>query len=360
MRRDSFHLDLSGLFLLVLLFVATGCVSTERKPDPYVGATGPVALSTLLSRPLTWDKLDDLETWLARYGSVASGPERNSARLALADGRTTFVHRDQATVAAATLATRRQLARDEYQAVLADSGATSFQRERARTGLAQLGDVGRSGATLAAAPKATGALNIISRSSWGAAREVPRHMSRHVAPWNVITVHHSAMPLGTSTSFAGRAGEVRTIQRAHLNKPEGWGDIGYHFLIDPEGRVFEGRRLNWRGAHVGGMNDHNLGVCLLGNFNEDRPTAAAVASLQRLLDQLCAQNSIPRSQVRYHREWATANTECPGTALVPIVENYRRGRGATIITQAAPRPQTAKLKTSPPRAWRPTSSGKVQ
>lgn len=355
--------SLASTFCLALLVaLAPACVTGKSKANDTSYNTsyaGPVSLSAILARPLSWEKLDDLETWLTRYGDRASGPDRNSARLALADGRASFARRDQGQVAAAVLATRKGLARDAYNAVLTDPQATSYQKERATSGVATLGSVWTNTPSTASAPLGGSALSIIPRQTWGAAREVPRHMSRHVAPWSVITVHHSAMPLGSSTTLAGRSAELRTIQRGHLNKPEGWGDVGYHYLIDPEGRIYEGRRLSWRGAHVGGQNDHNLGVCLLGNFNEQQPSAAAVRSLERLLDDLRSKNGIPRSNVRYHRGWPTANTECPGDALVPVVENYRRGLTTSSLTQqrSAPRAQAKPAQT---RAWKPTGNTKVQ
>lgn len=354
MRRALTNWGLIGALLLLSLGLTASCVTPKTSSTTNSSYTGPVSLSALLARPLSWEKLDDLETWLDRYGSSAYGADRNSARLALADGRASFVARDQGKVSAAVLSMRRTAAKDEYQAVLSDPAATVSQRERAQSGIAHLGGV-YTGAPKALTAKASGgtSLSIVTRNAWGAAREVPRHMSPHQAPWNVITVHHTAMPLGSNSSLAARSAEMRLIQTAHQNKPEGWGDIGYHFLIDPEGRIFEGRRMEWRGAHVGGQNDHNIGVCLLGNFDEMQPTVAAVASLDRLLDDLCARHGIPQSQVRHHKEWPTANTECPGRNLVPIVERYRRGLTGALSSTPAPRT----TKASTPRDSKPTSKG---
>lgn len=323
-----------------------------------MGYSGPVSLSALMSRPLSWDKLDDLETWLDRYGASAGPRERNDARLALADGRESFVRQDQGKVSGAVLAMRRTAAKSDYQLVLSDGSASSAQRARAQHGMARLGGV-YTGSPKAASAKtqAGSSLSIITRATWGAAPENPRYMSRHQAPWNRITVHHTAMPIGSATSLSARAAEMRMIQRSHLNKPEGWGDIGYEFVIDPEGRIFEGRRLAWRGAHVAGMNDHNLGVCLMGNFDVIRPTAAAIASLERLLDDLRAQNGIARSSVTWHRNWPSANTECPGDNLEPYVRRYRDG--LTIGSAMKAKPPAAVASAARPR-WTRTSGGSVR
>ena len=336
--------------LLLLLFLALSqlaCTTTRSSSSSGGSAQYSMgSLSAILARPLSWEKLDDLEGWLDRSGPYASARDRNEARLALAEGRASFARQDKGSTSAAVLGMRRERARSDFQLVLADAGASSAQRARAKNGISLLG----SGSTTTASVSSAGSpsnLGIISRAAWGASPEVPRHMSRHVAPWSKITVHHTAMPLGASSSRAARCGELRTIQRAHLNKPEGWGDVGYHYLIDPEGRIYEGRRLAWRGAHVAGKNDHNLGVCLLGNFDEYRPTSAALASLERLLDDLRTRHRIPRNQVTYHKEWPSANTACPGHHLAPWVESYRGGAGlafhhtpSTTPRPSAPRPST--------------------
>lgn len=337
---------LRRLVLLSLVPLVLAACSTTRTGSPQAGTGGYASsgsLSTVLAKPLSWDKLDELEAWLDVRGSRASAHDRNEARLALGEGLSAYARRDVGTQSAAVLDIRSQRATADFREVLTDGGASSAQRARARNGIALL-ESGSTATASARVPRTTagGTTDLITRGQWGASPEVPRYMSRHRAPWSKITIHHTAMPLGGSTTLAARAGELRTIQRGHLNKPEGWGDIGYHFLIDPEGRVYEGRRLTWRGAHVGGQNDHNLGVCLLGNFETTRPTSAALASLERLVDELRAEHRIPRSAVTYHKEWPTANTACPGRHLAPWVESYRGGSPG-LVFHSHPTPATRRV-----------------
>lgn len=343
---------------LLLALVLSACAAPGPSRDPGYAYGTSSSLSALLSKPLSWDKLDGLETWLERYGPTASGRERNDARLALADGRESFIRQDQGKVSAAVLRMRRTAAQSDYQLVLQDGGASSSQRARAQHGLTRLSHSATALVQPASAPaSASSGLAIITRATWGAAPENPRFMSRHKAPWSRITVHHTAMPLEADTSLAGRASELRQIQKSHLNKDEGWGDIGYEFVIDPEGRIYEGRRLIWRGAHVRGKNDHNLGICLMGNFDLQRPTQAALTSLERLLDDLRAKNGIPRSAVTWHRDWPSANTDCPGDNLVPYVRRYRDG-GAIGSSLAHVSSTPAAPKRAP--RWKPTSGAKVR
>jgi N-acetyl-anhydromuramyl-L-alanine amidase AmpD len=122
-----------------------------------------------------------------------------------------------------------------------------------------------------------------------------------------------AAPRALSGAVQDSAGAVRDIQHAHMNV-QSYGDIGYHFLIDPYGRVFEGRQLSWQGAHAGGQNNvENIGVCVIGNFERERPTRAALASLDRLVDELSQTYAIDERNVVPHSHWK--NTACPGRNL---------------------------------------------
>jgi N-acetyl-anhydromuramyl-L-alanine amidase AmpD len=143
--------------------------------------------------------------------------------------------------------------------------------------------------------------------------------------WSRITIHHSAKyskEIGTPSSL-NVAGAIKDIQTVH-RRDEGYGDIGYHFLIDPAGRIWQGRLLDWQGAHAGGENNvANIGICLFGNFNTERPDPRALAALEKLVDALCERHDIARSRVFGHRQ--LRSTECPGDALMAWVSRYAAG-----------------------------------
>ena len=140
-----------------------------------------------------------------------------------------------------------------------------------------------------------------------------------------ITVHHSAesqSPVGAG-SLADSSNALRLIQKYHMRDPSHrWGDIGYHFLIDGSGRVFQGRELDWQGAHAGGAaNRGNIGICLLGNFLEGRPSADAVASLELLVQELRATHGIASREVLAHNQ--LGGTVCPGPWLSSYLSRFR-------------------------------------
>ena len=150
------------------------------------------------------------------------------------------------------------------------------------------------------------------RTLWCRGECVPSLMNP-MLPARYITVHHDGMSAFRATDKASSIERIEIIRRGHRDK--GWGDIGYHFVVDRGGRVWEGRELKWQGAHVKNENEGNIGICCLGNFNEQSPSDAQLEALQQMLGCTMAKYRIPVSRVKTHREWASAHTECPGRAL---------------------------------------------
>lgn len=125
---------------------------------------------------------------------------------------------------------------------------------------------------------------------------------------HTIIVHHSALPLSDGPL---------AIQRLHMQE-RGFADIGYHYLIDEQGRLYEGRDLRVRGAHTYGHNHGSVGVCLIGNFEEIQPSAAQLTTLEALLSGLV--EHYPRiTRLAGHKDFNPGQTLCPGSSLAPLL-----------------------------------------
>ena len=137
-----------------------------------------------------------------------------------------------------------------------------------------------------------------------------------VAPgnhWKWIVIHHSATPTGGAVAF----------DKMHRSK--GWDELGYHFVIGNgtdtrDGQVEVGGRWprqKW-GAHAktpdNRYNDFGIGVCLVGNFDLNRPSDEQVRSLSKLVAYLMRTYHIPAERVVGHGDTGRA-TECPGRML---------------------------------------------
>ncbi len=128
--------------------------------------------------------------------------------------------------------------------------------------------------------------------------------------WKYIIIHHSATDVGNALDF----------YRAHRNR--GWETLGYHFVIDDgsvgkqDGQVEVSPRWikQLDGAHcnAGGMNHVGIGICLVGNFSKEQPTAEQMKSLAYLVDLLRKEYKIPAGNIMGHGQVPGASTECPG------------------------------------------------
>ena len=153
------------------------------------------------------------------------------------------------------------------------------------------------------------------RAAWAPAGDVPniKDMDRMLPP-KYITIHHDGMtPFWGVTDLDARL-RLEWIRNGHRGK--GWSDIGYHYIVDRSGVVWQGRDVTkWQGAHVKNRNENNIGVMCMGNFMLQRPSAAQIAGLNRTVAQLQRVYQIPTSSVKTHKEWPGAQTLCPGTQL---------------------------------------------
>jgi hypothetical protein len=131
-----------------------------------------------------------------------------------------------------------------------------------------------------------------------------------------VIIHHSALPLSD--------GPVE-IQQLHMEE-KGFADVGYHYLIDAEGRLYEGRALNVRGAHTYAHNYGSVGVCLIGNFEEAQPTGTQLNTLHALLRALVEQ--LPNLRLLAgHKDFNTGATLCPGQNFHPMLAEIAAQHG---------------------------------
>jgi hypothetical protein len=192
---------------------------------------------------------------------------------------------------------------------------------------------------------APSAVTILARSAWGAKAADRSNLEPMVRPTRV-TIHHSAMYF-RDTRPASCKTQLQMIQREHMGN-RGYGDIGYHYIIDPSGRIWEGREMRWQGAHASGNNNiANIGVCLLGNFMRGRsgqgPTPAQVTSMRMLVESLMKRYGFGADAIYCHSDFKA--TECPGPLLESVVtqlaRDLRRRGSSPVAGISTPRPAKA-------------------
>lgn len=271
--------------------------------------------------PLSWDKLDRIEAWLdsdATWDWPELVPE---AVLELAEGRLQLAQEERAGLPPAVLEQRLRASEAGFRRVLDEDSASDYQRGRAEKGLAQVTGLLPTVRPEAEPPRT--AFAILPRSAWGAAPPAITRLTPNRRQYTRITVHHSALPAASLRTVGEAAEEIKDIQTVHM-RDKNFGDIGYHFVIDPAGRIYAGRDLKWQGAHAGGddgvNNIANIGICLLGDFDHERPDPRALRALEQLIDALCERHGIAHNRVKGHQDYKA--TQCPGTHLESWVRRY--------------------------------------
>ncbi|HKQ77114.1 MAG TPA: N-acetylmuramoyl-L-alanine amidase [Blastocatellia bacterium] len=195
---------------------------------------------------------------------------------------------------------------------------------------------------------------VVTRTEWGCPDgQITTHGSlSHTTVTHLIT-HHTAM--GSETPGSDWPAVVRSIWDFHVFE-RGWADIGYNYLIDPNGVIYEGRSGgdNVVGAHFSGVNAGTMGVALLGDFNDGAPTTEALNSLKKILAWKCDQrdldptgrslhlaSQLEMNTISGHRDGPGA-TECPGNSFYPMlpeigaeVRNLLSSEGLLAVASAA-------------------------
>jgi hypothetical protein len=133
-------------------------------------------------------------------------------------------------------------------------------------------------------PAATVAPAIVPRLSWGADESIRRNQPSYADAVRFSVIHHTAGRNGYSRAEA--AAIVKGIQLYHV-QGNGWNDIGYNFLVDRFGTVYEGRfggiERNVVGAHARGFNTGSVGIAVLGTYSGATPSKEAQEAVARLV-----------------------------------------------------------------------------
>ena len=165
---------------------------------------------------------------------------------------------------------------------------------------------------------------VIPRAEWGARN--PGNVCNEMEQPYRVSIHHTASPENDGGDAAIR---MRQMQAFHIDN-RGWCDIGYHFVVSQAGQVYQGRSDERRpGAHVGGENSGNVGICFIGNFQEQQVGDVQFAAGTRILDWVVRTYDINTqdNSIRGHQNWPGQNTDCPGDNLLRRLPELIAGVG---------------------------------
>ena len=189
---------------------------------------------------------------------------------------------------------------------------------------------------------------VVSRTEWGCPDgQITTHGTLGYTTVTHLIVHHTAT--GNAAPGNDWAAVMRSIWNFHIFT-NGWADIGYNYLIDPNGVIYEGRAGgdNVQGAHFSGVNGGTMGVSMIGTYTDVTPPEPALASLRKILAWKADQRGIdPAAATLHAASGRTINTisghrdgpgstECPGNALYPLLPAIRTGVQALLAGARSP------------------------
>lgn len=127
-----------------------------------------------------------------------------------------------------------------------------------------------------------------------------RYATRVVTAIRMVVIHHSGGASGSPEQFA----------RQHVDDND-WPGIGYHFVVDKDGTIYQTNDLTTKSYHARDANGYALGVCCIGNFNFEYPTEAQLSSLTVLIPYL---NTllVKKLEIVGHGSAPGNQTSCPG------------------------------------------------
>jgi hypothetical protein len=156
---------------------------------------------------------------------------------------------------------------------------------------------------------------IISRAEWGA--KPPRAERFKVHQPKTITLHHAGVVQDPKKD------PVKTMRglQAWCMRDRPWGDLPYHYCIDMQGRIYEGRA----DMIAGDTNTEydptgHLLVEVMGNYEEQVPSEAQLRAVVETMAWLCRKYDVDPETIRSHRDHST-QTVCPGKNLYVYIEN---------------------------------------
>jgi hypothetical protein len=190
---------------------------------------------------------------------------------------------------------------------------------------------------------------LVTRAGWGANEAIVKHPPEYTSPVQVLFVHHTAT--GNDYACTQSASIIRGIQLYHV-RSKGWNDVGYNFLIDKCGTLFEGRAGGVDkpvlGAHTLGFNSGSAAIAVIGDYTSRgaparvRSVIAQVAAYKlgaygnnpagRVVvtsngsDRYRAGTRVALNRISGHRD--TGRTACPGNVLYGQLGGIRAVAGA--------------------------------
>ncbi|MFW6377641.1 MAG: peptidoglycan recognition family protein [bacterium] len=141
--------------------------------------------------------------------------------------------------------------------------------------------------------------------------ELPQHPNkkypkRKISDITHIDIHHSA---SLTKNYKGIS-TIESFAKSHINK--GWAGLGYHYVIDPNGKVYKTGYANEMRWSVGGNNSYTISIMIIGSFDKEDISDAQYNALLKVAELLKKEYNVDIENIMGHSEYPNQNTACPG------------------------------------------------
>ena len=212
---------------------------------------------------------------------------------------------------------------------------------------------------------------IVTRKQWGADEKLVRCATDKTSSAKGVFIHHTA---GSNSYSKAQAPAIIRGYLTYHTQNRGWCDLGYNFLVDKYGTMYEGRAGSLdkavTGAHASGFNSWTIGISVLGTYSSAAPSTAAQTSVKRLVAWKAGQygfnptgkmtltsggggtskyplgRKVSLNVVAGHRD--TSYTECPGLAFYNKLGSIRTGAKA-LVRELTPPPTKSPVPKPAPK-----------
>jgi hypothetical protein len=188
---------------------------------------------------------------------------------------------------------------------------------------------------------------IVPAEQWGSAPQPIPDSRKQTPQW--ITIHHAGVLWEAKTTPDQFVKNMQTWGQ----KDKNWPDLPYHFLIAPDGRIFEGRAIIFEPeSNTKYPLNGNIGVEMMGNFEAQRPSVPQLEACVALVAWLSQEYDIKLDHIRGHNDAAPGQTSCPGRDFYRYLQDGQF-RAWVSETMRGKRPA---VKSGPPLPNGPTTN----
>ena len=186
---------------------------------------------------------------------------------------------------------------------------------------------------------------IVPASAWESTPQPMADSRKHTPKY--VTIHHAGVEYKIGTD------PVKFVKNMQIwgQRDKNWPDVPYHFLIAPDGRIIEGRSMEYEpDTNTRYELQGHIGVEMMGSFQSQRVSPQQLDSIVKLVAWICQKYNIPLDAIAGHNDVAPKQTTCPGKDFYRYLEDGQFKKWVKLTMEG----KDPKIDPGPPLPGGPT------